>query len=1132
MVANAARRGAQILYGLITVVALVSAIAVARLSIGPVSLSSFASTVEERINEGLGGWRVAVDDLSLGWDARRNRLRMRLENVALQTPDGRVAATAPGVSVRLHLGDALIGVVSVTDVEVDGLNALLMRRSDGHFRFAVVRAAGDQGVAGGDAPSGAFDAIAAAVESALDATAKDPAAGGGEGLDSIGRLERLSLTGLDLRFVDEIAKTDWRLPDSELQLRSTPAGLEAQLDAPLRLSASAAPIMLELSGARSAQADEIEITANFSGADTQDVAESFPGLAALSALEASVEGSALARLDLETGRIRGATALLSADSARLRLGDGQGMALADLAVDLAFDAEADRVVLSRFSARPTLGGALRLSGHADLRRNETGVIAGATGRITLQEGEFAPGEIFAEGVKFVAGGIDFGVDAEPAILKFENIWLSTEHARLTGAMRASFAESTSLVADIEASSFDATRLASLWPRLAAPGGAEWAAANLRGGRIEGLAIRLAVVDDALREASFRFRFDELEAQYVEGMTPITGARGDVVIDDDGLRLAMEQGVIELGEGRVLNLDGSTMAILDFEPQYPPAEIALSVNGGFGDLLALLDQAPLRLIRKLDADLGEIGGEVAAQAALALPLKKDLPLAEIEVDAEARVDDLALVAPMIGRRVVMSEARLEADVENLRLSGVARLDVHDIDVYWRESFSPEPGEPRTWLELGAVFSAKSLIGWGAPPQLLKRGSLEATAEIAIPRGAAPAVTIEADLAKLSAAAPALGWSKSRGDPGVFRARGELAEDGVALRSFELRSGDLLVEGAGGLDHDGKLNSLTLDPLAVGERTQLALTLSRADDGGLRVTGGGPILTPSLDGLALDSAGSDGDDTATLMQFELDVDEVRIGDNGRLRSVSIRGARHEDGLIDGEALARVRGDAPVTLQLARANGAQNFLLSSEDAGAALEAFGLVARARGGRMRVAGRMPRPGIANGRLEIDDVTLLEAPAAAQALAVGSLIGVFDQMGSGGISLNRVRGAFGVTPTAFDIREAWARGPSLGVVLDGEVSRPDGKLDLYGTISPAFVINGLLSDVPLIGDILTGGSGEGIVAVDFRMRGRLGAPEFAVNPLTALTPGVFRRIFGGGARDRDGPADQPPVGERERGPDK
>ena len=97
--------------------------------------------------------------------------------------------------------------------------------------------------------------------------------------------------------------------------------------------------------------------------------------------------------------------------------------------------------------------------------------------------------------------------------------------------------------------------------------------------------------------------------------------------------------------------------------------------------------------------------------------------------------------------------------------------------------------------------------------------------------------------------------------------------------------------------------------------------------------------------------------------------------------------------------------------------------------------------------------------------------------------------------------------TRKSLNKARATGLSLGLTIDGIIELNDYEVDLNGTIIPAYTINSIVGHVPVIGDILTGGDGQGVFAIAYRARGPLSDTEITVNPLTALAPGIFRDLF-------------------------
>ena len=73
---------------------------------------------------------------------------------------------------------------------------------------------------------------------------------------------------------------------------------------------------------------------------------------------------------------------------------------------------------------------------------------------------------------------------------------------------------------------------------------------------------------------------------------------------------------------------------------------------------------------------------------------------------------------------------------------------------------------------------------------------------------------------------------------------------------------------------------------------------------------------------------------------------------------------------------------------------------------------------------------------------------------------------------------------------------------------------------PAYAINSILGNIPLLGDLLQGGPGEGLFSAAYKISGDLPEPKIDVNPWTALAPGFLRDIF---TQDIDEGGDDAPL---------
>jgi hypothetical protein len=128
-----------------------------------------------------------------------------------------------------------------------------------------------------------------------------------------------------------------------------------------------------------------------------------------------------------------------------------------------------------------------------------------------------------------------------------------------------------------------------------------------------------------------------------------------------------------------------------------------------------------------------------------------------------------------------------------------------------------------------------------------------------------------------------------------------------------------------------------------------------------------------------------------------------------------------------------------------------------------------------------------------------------------------------GIAVEKLETPFSSKNGVIAITGARANGPSVGFTADGYIDRPKNMIALKGTLAPLFGLNSVLSNIPLVGPVITGKPGEGIFGMTYSISGNADKPDVSVNPLSMLAPGILRRIFEGNIpKAAQAPSNQPP----------
>jgi hypothetical protein len=130
----------------------------------------------------------------------------------------------------------------------------------------------------------------------------------------------------------------------------------------------------------------------------------------------------------------------------------------------------------------------------------------------------------------------------------------------------------------------------------------------------------------------------------------------------------------------------------------------------------------------------------------------------------------------------------------------------------------------------------------------------------------------------------------------------------------------------------------------------------------------------------------------------------------------------------------------------------------------------------------------------------------ARLLTLPSLTGFASLLSGSGLPFSTIRGDFAYSGSRITIERLLAFGESLGITANGWIDIDRDRLELQGTVAPAYLINSLLGNIPIIGALLGGGS-QGLIAANYQLSGPTGDPQVAVNPLSALAPGILRQLF-------------------------
>jgi hypothetical protein len=240
---------------------------------------------------------------------------------------------------------------------------------------------------------------------------------------------------------------------------------------------------------------------------------------------------------------------------------------------------------------------------------------------------------------------------------------------------------------------------------------------------------------------------------------------------------------------------------------------------------------------------------------------------------------------------------------------------------------------------------------------------------------------------------------------------------------------------------------------------------------------------------------------------------------LRSVDCKLSRR-NGVIRNFALAGKLGrDTPLTGELrGRSQGRDVIYLETSDAGAFFRFTDTYSKMVGGQLQMAMDPPTvdPSAKEGLVSVRDFSV-RGEGSLDRVAAGGPAGVQN-----GVSFSRLRAEFTRQNGQLTIREGVVKGPTVGATIEGSIDYAGNQVRMSGTFVPMYGLNNMFGQIPIVGLFLGGGSNEGLIGVTYEVVGTPGQPVLRVNPISAMAPGVLRKIFEFGTGKQNSPVEFPP----------
>ena len=1086
-----------------------------RLGAGPINLDMatpwLAAAIEDNIGNGntveVGGTQIER--------AGRIRIAVRIRDIVVRDRDHAIVATAPKAEVKLSGAALLMGRLRAESLNLVDAELAVRITPDGQVSVS----AGDTAKPLATGVTSKRDAGIAPTfprqgpATAAGATPPDNAPNGL--LAGLDWLDSLSLTGLDGQNLNEIGLKNgnlvvddqqrgnkWTFENISLSMRRPSGGgvalsLGEEGAHPWSLRVLVGP---QQNGVRSVdlRADKVPTTNILLAMRVKDLTYS-----ADLPLSGDLKGE-LGRDGLPTyfrGKIlAGAGHIIDSDT------PDYPMAIDSAEMNVEWDS-GRRVLVAPFKI---VSGANRVTLLAHLEPpngNITDWQAGLSGgTIVLAGNDNDPPLIFNR----IAIGMRFDTDKKRVLLTQADI--SNGEIGIAGTGSIDYSGEARLQLGFAGTPMSASALKQIWPILIVPEVREWVIERIERGMLQRIEVGVnspvrnlsrkgpPIPDDGL---SVNIVASGVTVHPVDKMPSVRDADLKARVTGRTATVTIGQGVADTPGGRKINISDFTFEVPDMAPKPSPSRVKFKVDCPVPAAAEILASDRISDVSGTLIDPNNSKGTVSATISLAMPVIGALTKADTTYNVTADLAGFAADKLVMNQKLEATTLKVVANNAGYQVKGDVKINGQQASLDYRK---PAEGDADIKLQATLDDASRARLGLDLGPAVSGAVPIKVIGKIG---DRDSKVGIEADLTSLKLDNILPGWVKVPGKSGKATFSVVKKEQSTLFQDIVVDGGGVSIKGSLEVDQNGDLLNASFPTYAPSEGDKTSLKAERGADGVVKVTMRGDVF----DGRGfLKSAisGKEADAKSKIKNIDFDVDlklGAVAGFNGEaLRSVDAKFSRR-GGIVKAFTISgKVGRDTPLTADLrgrGQGQGRDTIVLQTNDAGAFFRFNDFYSKIVGGQLTLAMEPPTPeaGPKEGLINVRDFSI-KGEASLERVAAGGA-----PAGQGSVAFSALRAEFTRQSGQLTIRDGVVKGPAIGATIEGSIDSVTNQVRMSGTFVPMYGLNNMFGQIPVLGLFLGGGSNEGLIGVTYEVVGTPAQPVMRVNPISAMAPGVLRKIF-------------------------
>jgi len=703
-------------------------------------------------------------------------------------------------------------------------------------------------------------------------------------------------------------------------------------------------------------------------------------------------------------------------------------------------------------------------------------------------------------------------------LQFDDMGVSSPLGRMAGALKVRFGDQSPEISfGAQLPRMEVTGVKQLWPFWMARKPREWVMDNMFGGTVTNGSIAVFIPAGRMKGPGIPMELDENELQINFDLADARiNLPGDIppLRDIDGrfdlkgqlLQVDIDRAASFFPSGRFVSVEGGRFSIPSAYAKPLMADLSLKLSGPADAVTELANFRPIGALKGTEFKPEDFSGNARIDLTARMGLIKAHDPPKPTWNAHIDLDGVNLRPEFSGRKISALAGTLDVDTQAARLVAKGKVDDVPADITL-----VEPVDAASTAKRERII--KAVLNNDQREKLAPGLSevIDGTVTAQLTRLDESRQAVSLDLSRAALSIPWLGWTKGSGIPA--KAQFELSDDGGRsdIRNFELSGDGFGAKGNLSLNGD-QLTSAEFSHMQLSPADNYAVSVKRAK-GSFDVSISGsvmdmrPIIAKLRANEKSGSGGKGSDEADATVRAKLD---RMIGFNDQtLSNVSLLFSSRNGNISTADFSGVTESGQAVVSEM---NRGDTISITSGDAGAVIRFTDLYDNMRGGLLNL--RLRAEGDAwVGSIDLRSFSLINEQK------LQSLVTTQDPEGRSLSSATKRN--IDVTSAKFQrgfasllyrggslaVENGVVRGEQIGATFQGLVRDSKGNMDMTGTFMPAYGLNRLFGELPLIGAILGNGRDRGLLGITFKLEGPFDKPKLTVNPLSLIAPGIFRQIF-------------------------